>query len=387
MTPSLSMIAVTRRGVLRGGAASVLLALGGVRNGLAADAAMRIYGTSAQGLEDWSGFKKATALDMQYSPTNGDPGVVVREIMTNGIGESYDLFLTEVGMQKVLGKEWFQPLDTSHPELTNWSRVAPSFIEPLKVDGVQYGSPNVGGADSFGYRPEALGVTDPKAKLGWDLVFESEKTLGRVGLSTTLVYSFPLMAQYVANKGYAKIADVTNLSPEEAKAVADFGISRKKAGQFRSFFVGFDEQVQLLSSGEVDVLNCWSDAVGAANEQAGKPIAEYAYADYYFKWGNALFIPKQAADRGNMDAIYRTINYFLGGEYLAQMARKGLVGPNMDLASDYAKASGWSAEDVAKIETAAQLAAEKFTTEQFTFNPVPSNLSVMEEEWQRFLNA
>jgi hypothetical protein len=69
------------------------------------------------------------------------------------------------------------------------------------------------------------------------------------------------------------------------------------------------------------------------------------------------------------------------------MALKGLVGPNMDLATEYAKGAGWSAEDVAKIDNAAAIAEGKFKTEQFTFDPVPSNLSIMEEEWQRFLNA
>jgi len=390
MTTDLRMLAITRRGLISGGSAAVLAAVAGPRFASPAQAqgtGIKVYGTAAQGLSDWAGFTAATGLEMEFTPTNGDPGVVVREIMANGIGDSFDLFLTETGMQKTLGPDWFLPVDTAHPELTLWSRIPAAFTDTLKLGGVQYGVPNVGGADSFGYRPEVLGVTDPKTQLGWDFVFESDKTKGRVGLSTTLVYSFPLMAQYVANKGYAEIADVTNLTGDEAKAVADFGIARKQAGQFRTFFVGFDEQVQLLTGGEVDVLNCWSDAVLEANAQAGRTIAEYAYADYYFKWGNALFIAKQAADRGNLDEVYRTLNFFLGGEYLAQMAQKGLVGPNMDLALEYAKAAGWSPDDLAKIEAASGLAAEKFKTEQFTFDPVPSNLSVMEEEWQRFLNA
>lgn len=386
----LTMFALTRRGVLRGGAASVLAALGGPlmsRAALAQGSSMRIYGTSAQALEDWSGFTAETGLGMEYTPTNGDPGTVYREIAANAAGESYDLFLTETGVQKTLGPDWFLPIDTSHPALTNWSRVPTSLTDPLKVDGVQYGVPNVGGADSFGYIPEVFGVTDTSQVLSWELMFESEKTLGRVGLSTTLVYSFPLMAQYVANKGYFPIADVTNLTPDEAKAVADFGIDRKRAGQFRTFFVGFDEQVQLLTSREVDILNCWSDAVVVANAQADAPFAAYAYADYYFKWGNALFIAKQAEERGNLDDIYKTINFFLGGEYVANMAQKGLVGPNMDLAVAYAKSAGWPVEDVEKISSAAVVAEKKFATEQFTFDPVPSNLAVMEEEWQRFLNA
>lgn len=386
----LRMLALTRRGVLRGGAAAVLAAVAAQRAASPAwaqDATVRVYGTSAQGLPDWSGFTAATGLDMVYTPTVGDPGVVLREIMANTIGDTYDLFLTETGMERVLGPDWFLPVDTAHPALTLWSRTPAAFTEPLKYQGVQYGVPNVGGADSFGYRHAVLGIDDPRAVLPWDLMFESEQTLGRVGLSTTLVYTFPSMAQYVANKGYVPIADVTNLTGEEARAVADWAIGRKRAGQFRTFFVGFDEQVQLLTAGEVDVLNCWSDAVVVANQQAGQEIARYAFADFYFKWGNALFIAKQAADRGNLDAVYRTLDFFLGGEYLAQMAVKGLVGPNMDLAADYARGAGWSDEDIARIENASVIAAEKFAVEQFTFNPVPSNLAVMEEEWQRFLNA
>ncbi|MEQ8967550.1 MAG: PotD/PotF family extracellular solute-binding protein [Azospirillaceae bacterium] len=380
---------IPRRRLLQGTAAGAAVGLIGVklRPAAAQEVTMRGYGTSAQGLEDWTPFVEATGMEMRYTPTVGDPGVVLREIMANEIGRDYDFFLTEVGMQTVLGEDWFLPLDTSHPALTLWDRVPEAFTAPLRVGDVQYGVPNVGGADSFGFWPDALGVDDPTETLSWKLMFDSEETLGRVGLSTTMVYSFPLMAQYVHNAGIHQIADVTNLSAEEARAVADFGIARKQAGQFRAFFVGFDEQVQLLGNREVDILNCWSDAVVVVNEQQGGEVVHYANADYYFKWGNALFVPIQAAERDNLDRIYETLNFFLSGAYLAPMGRKGLAGPNMDLAVAYAEEQGWPAEDVAKIGAVGDTVARKYETPQFSFNPVPPNLAVMEEEWQRFLNA
>jgi putative spermidine/putrescine transport system substrate-binding protein len=59
-------------------------------------------------------------------------------------------------------------------------------------DGKQYGVPVIGNADSFGYFPDKLGVSAPKQELSWAVMFEDDKTRGRVAYDQTWTYSFPL---------------------------------------------------------------------------------------------------------------------------------------------------------------------------------------------------
>ena len=50
-------------------------------------------------------------------------------------------------------------------------------------DGIQYGVPVIGNADSFGYFPAKVGANpDGNDELSWSLMFDSDKTRGRVAL-------------------------------------------------------------------------------------------------------------------------------------------------------------------------------------------------------------
>ncbi len=174
----------------------------------------------------------------------------------------------------------------------------------------------------------------------------------------------------------------------EAKVVVDYLITRKKAGQFRTLQSAFEEQVQLLTNREVMVLNCWEPAVRDANKALGEGATRYAYTkEGYFKWGHGAYIASQAKDRGNLPAIYKVLNYFLGGEYRALQARdRGYAGPNMDLGVEYATKQGWPEPDIAALKATEKKVARKFT-KPYTSTTTPTNSSAIEEEWQRFLNA
>ena len=385
---------VSRRQVLKAAAGGALLVSAGpLRQARAADTTIRVYGVNTSTLKTgWDAFSEQTGLTMEYTETTADLGVFIREVVANEIGEVYDFFIIDIGMQRKLGPEgYFLQVDENHPELTNWKTVEQGYKGSIMVEEggrqVAYGVPNMFNADSFGFWPDALGV-NPQDTLDWSYMFENERTMGRVGVDTSWAQSMTHIAMYVKATGKVDVEDNTDLTPEEAKAVMDWAIERKRAGQFRTFFSGFDEQVHLLGTQEVACLNCWEPAVREVNNQKGEVVVYYAFADFYFKWGNAIYIAKQAAERGNLDNVYKAINYFLGGEYRAQQARdRGYGGPNMPLALEYAQANDWSQEDVDGIRNTSEKINRKYESEHFWTNPVPKNVDVMEEEWERFLNA
>jgi putative spermidine/putrescine transport system substrate-binding protein len=392
-----SQFELSRRDLIKniaaaGGAAAILPAIG-VGPAYAADPVVRGYGVTTAQLKDWSIMTKSIGVQMEFTGTNNSVGVFLRDVDASQLGDKADIFIFESGTEDVLGpKGLYLKIDESNPELTLWKRTPDEWKRSEVVtgkDGVQYGVPVIGNADSFGYFPDKVGAApDGLEELSWSLMFDSEKTRGRVGYDQTWTYSIGVAGLYLMSLGKAKIADVADMTGPEAKVVVDYLITRKKAGQFRTLHSAFEEQVQLLTNREVMVLNCWEPAVRDANKALGEGTTRYAYTrEGYFKWGHGAYVASQAKDRGNLPAIYKVLNYFLGGEYRALQARdRGYAGPNMDLGVEYATKQGWPEADIAALKATEKKVARKFT-KPYTSTTTPTNSSAIEEEWQRFINA
>jgi putative spermidine/putrescine transport system substrate-binding protein len=392
-----SQFELSRRDLLKniaaaGGAAAILPAIG-IGPAYAADPVVRGYGVTTAQLKDWSIMTKSIGVQMDFTGTNNSVGVFLRDVAASQLGDKTDIFIFESGTEDILGpKGLYLKIDENNPELTLWKRTPDEWKRSEVVtgkDGVQYGVPVIGNADSFGYFPDKVGASpDGLEELSWSLMFDSEKTRGRVGYDQTWTYSIGVAGLYLMSLGKAKIADVADMTGPEAKVVVDYLITRKKAGQFRTLQSAFEEQVQLLTNREVMVLNCWEPAVRDANKALGEGTTRYAYTkEGYFKWGHGAYVASQAKDRGNLPAIYKVLNYFLGGEYRALQARdRGYAGPNMDLGVEYATKQGWAEADIAALKATEKKVARKFA-KPYTSTTTPTNSSAIEEEWQRFLNA
>jgi len=392
-----SQLELVRRDFLKalaaaGAAVAVAPAIGAGR-ALAANPVVRGYGVTTAQLKDWSIMSKAIGIDMEFTGTNNSVGVFLRDVVASQLGDKVDIFIFESGTEDILGPQGiYLVIDEKNPELTLWGRTSDAWKKSEVVvgkDGKQYGVPVIGNADSFGYFPDKIGApASGEQDISWQMVFDSDKTRGRVAYDQTWTYSMPEAALYLKANNKAKIADVVDMTKEEAKAVADFLIERKKAGQFRTLHSAFEEQVQLLTNREVDIINCWEPATREANLKLGAGTVRYAYTvEGYFKWGHGAYVAKQVADRGNINNVYKVLNYFLGGEYRAYQARdRGYAGPNMDLGVEYAQKNGWPQDQIDALKATDVKVARKFQ-KPFVSTTTPSNADVMEEEWQRFLNA
>jgi spermidine/putrescine-binding protein len=394
---TISQVELTRRDMMKvaaaAGAATLVPALGSRTAAAAGEPVVRGYGVTTAQLKDWSFMTKSIGVQMDFSGTNNSVGVFLRDVVASQLGDKVDIFIFESGTEDILGPQGvYLEIDEKNPELKLWGRTANEWKRSEVVqgkDGKQYGVPVIGNADSFGYFPDKIGV-DPSGQqdISWQVMFENEKTRGRVAYDQTWTYSIGPAALYLQGQGKAKFANIADMTRDEAKTVVDFLIARKKAGQFRTLHSAFEEQVQLLTNREVDVINCWEPATRDANLKLGANTVRYAYTvEGYFKWGHGAYIAAQAKDRGNLDTIYKVLNYFLDGEYRALQARdRGYAGPNMDLGVAYAEKNGWSAEDIANLKATDEKVARKFK-KPFVSTTTPSNSDAIEEEWQRFLNA
>ena len=388
---------LARRDFLKATAATALLGpasfAGLVGTVKAEGTGVRAYGVTTAQLKDWSIMENSIGVEMDFIGTDNSVGVFLRDVVASRLGDEVDIFVFESGTEDILGPQGiYLEIDQNHPQLTLWNRTSDDWKHSAVVtskDGRQYGVPMIGNADSFGYFPEKIGASaDGLEDISWAMFFESDTTRGRVAYDQTWTYSLPVCALFLKHHGRVQIENVVDMTKDEAKQVVDYLIERKKAGQFRTLHSAFEEQIQLLTNREVDMINCWEPATKEANLVLGPGTVFYAYTDEgYFKWGHGAYIASQAADRGNLDNIYKVLNYFLDGEYRAIQARdRGYAGPNLDLGVKYAEDQGWPQADIDNL-AANQAKIERKFAKPFVSTTTPENSDAMEEEWQRFLNA
>lgn len=383
---------VTRRGLLQG---TTGLALGTVaapyviRGARARAGTIRMMGGPTVALEDWSLFEKETGLTMEFTPFHvDDVGALYNEILVNEAGERFDIINVLAGVHKgLVEKGAVAPLDTSM--MQNYAGVPDSVKRNTLLyagDGKDWGVPMYMNADSFGYFPEKLGLPRPPEKLTWDLLLNSEQTLGQCAIDgdyLTLMYG----GMYLKSRGLAEIGDPANMTEAEVKTATDWLIERKKAGQFRTLWKNYDEQVSNFVNGEVLVQRCWEPAVREVRRQ-GLDVEYATCSDFHVNWMHAAFIPIQQQDSSNLPNIYKAFDWFLGGSYAAELAvLRGYAASRPDLGLAYARANNWDDARLALVQQNIDKVELKFSNPNYWITGLPDTLEAHEAEMARFKNA
>ena len=241
---------------------------------------------------DWSLFEKETGLKMVATVEKDDPGVFYNDVMVNDAGDRFDILLSLAGVQQTLAEGgWVLPIDGSR--LKNWAGISSDVkdIPLLKPDaeGQNWGVPIYMNADTFGYFPADLDEPRPPDPVSWSLIFDSEKTMGRVSIDDNY-FSLSWAAGYMKAAGIADINDSANMTASEVETVADYMIERKKAGQFRNLWNTYDDQISNFVNDEVLAMRCWEPAVKDARGQ-GLDVVYAVTDEFYIKWMQAAFIP------------------------------------------------------------------------------------------------
>lgn len=359
-----------------------------LRRAIAADNVIRIMGVTTVALPDWGEFENDTGLKVEFTPIDDAIGTFLHEVEANDAGERYDLFAAFSGPWKGLAEKGHL-LQVDSARMANWAGVSDSVrSSPLIMggEGALWSIPLVMNADSFAYFPDLVGAPAAPEPVSWNLIFDNEATSGMVALDDSF-FTLQHCAGYLKYHRLAEIGNPGNLTSSECETVANFLIERKKAGQFRTLWVTYDEQVSLLVNQEVAAETAWEPAAMEARKQ-GAPV-EYAWTiEGYDKWMINAFIPRQADDRGNLDQIYTALNWFLGGAYAAQIAKlRGYVTPRSDLGVSYGQSAGWSDAEIAQIEDTVNKLEKKFSHELYWNSGWPDDIDAYEREMSRFKNA
>ena len=354
----------------------------------AADNVIRVMGVTTVALPDWSQFEADTGLKMEFTPIDADIGPFFHEVKANDAGDRYDIFATGSGVYRSLSEEgYILPIDTSRLPL--WAGASREFRENpmiMGAGGTAWSVPLVFNADSFGYFPKVLNEPRPPEPVSFDLIFDNKKTLGYVGLDDSY-FTLTVAANFMKWRKLAEIGHPAEMTPKECRTVADYLIERKKARQFRVFWATYEEHVGLFVNREVRAQMCWEPGIKDARRQGAD--VEYATThEGYGKWMISGFIPTQVKDRGNIENVYKALNWFLTGAYAAEIAGlRGYGTVRPDLGLKYAKDRKWSAQRISVIENNIHKIEVKFAHPNWWDHGVPKYLDSLERQMDRFRNA
>ncbi len=352
----------------------------------AQDNVVRVLGISNGMPNSWAEFEKDTGLKVEWTPIGDDVGVFLHEMIANDAGDHYDIVTCLSGTYEMLAdQDLLLPIDTS--KLANWAGTTKIVRDaaPVAPGAKVWSIPFQINADAFCYFWKDLGEPNAPAEVSWKLLFDDKRTMGKVALDIGL-YSIPYAAIYLKYHKILDIKDIATMTRSECDSVADFLIERKKAGQFRTLYKSYDEQVQLLENREVLAMSCWEPAVRAAQGK-GLDVASAYAVEGYDKWSQNLMIPAAAKDRGALDKALTTINWFMGGAYAAEKsASEGYLTPRADLGIAYAQSHGWAADKVAAIQATVDRMSTKFMKELYSDPGYTTSLEFYELAAARFRN-
>ena len=339
---------------------------------------------------DWSRFEQPTGNQVNLVSIGNAPSAVVNQLLAGGGQATFDVINIVGGMQKPLvDNDLILELETSR--LPNWQK--DTYIEQYLAAGTPgfqfigyedkiYGVPTVLQGDSFAYLPAETGDLDSYAAL-FDPRFK-----GFVALEDNYTTAGQKTALFLKHSGQADIADPADMTPEEVRTVTDYLIERKRAGQFRVIWSSFEQAVNLITSKEVHVIDCWEPMVFVAKGH-GHDVVYAAPKEGYLLWAMAAYVvnnPERSEE--DLADTYALLDFMLGPWYGAKITllRGYMTNP---MAPEYAKAhpEEFSAEEAARVAEITAGVQRKFEQGGTWQNRWPTHVDVYEEEWQRFKSA
>lgn len=345
---------VTRRGVLKGGAA------------IAGTTAITGFPTVwAQNIKDvtltHTGMSYSTIADIarQASKDLGfkiemsvvdHPGLLNR--MVND-PKSIDVADMEIWQTKVAVPQGVtQAVEVG--KIKDWAKLTPLYTEgkfdgkdvsregdaPIKymyrdaVDATTFASgktdfatfvPSVYNADTLGIRPDLVG----RDITTWADLFSADFK-GKAAIQNIPTNGIMDAIMAMESGGEMKYGDKGNPTQDELTKTIARLIELKKAGHFRALWNTFDESVNLMAAGEVVIQSMWSPAVTAVKGQGVKCVYQ-ALKEGYRGWGNGLALMAHL-EGIRKDAAYEYVNWYNSGWVGGFIAKQGYYSANVETA-------------------------------------------------------
>ena len=341
---------------------------------------INFYGTGTLDIQKkWAQVDKDLGLKIHFKDNGNEVGPVLTQMIVGTAALDYDIGGLQGGAERELAQAG-KILPWNLEKIPNWKMVWDwaKDIPYAKFKGEQFGLPVVINADSIIYLPDKVGLVD-----SYSTIFNPEFK-GKTAMEDSWINSVIFTAIYLKENGLMKIGDPGNLTSEELKNVMEFLIDKKKEGQFRTFWNGWEEGLRLILNEDVWAMTGWEPIVYAAQAK-GKNVAYAIPKEGYEGWSNDLLLHIGAEKRGLLEQVHQFANWELDGFYGCSLGDlRGYAVPS-DRGIDYAKHHP-DEFDVKKYSSLLSNVREKFMTMKGRVhwqNVRPDNYREYEDWWSK----
>lgn len=339
------------------------------------------------GEKGWAVTKSEIGFKIKFADNGNDVGPVLARMINGTMARDFDVQGLQGGAELELARAG-KILPWDMDKILKWESIWPwaNTVNYNIVDGKRYGIPIAMNADSMIYLPEEIRkIVKNKNDIGdsYSLVFD-DRLAGRTSMEDSAINSTLYAAMYLKGNGL-NIKEPGNLTENELKEVMTFLIQKKKAGQFRRFWRGWEQGVQVMRSKEVVAMTGWEPIVKALQREGIN--AQYAKPrEGYLGWTNSLLLHIGASDRKLVDEAHIFANWLLSGYYGCELLRlRGYVVPN-DSTLDFARKS--AKVDLSEIKSSIANVIGKISGGPvFWQNVRPIEYRLYEEWWDKVRNA
>ena len=344
-------------------------------------------GIARVGEKDWSTMEAQAGIEITAIAKSARADESIQKMVVGDGNALYDAMTDNGGgMEDALaGQNAIVELDASR--IPNWANIEPRYLEggaaadTIRYEGKLVAIPYISNADSLAFNHDIIG----EELTTWDALFD-EQFKGRAAMQNDFGPTLTNTAIYLKESGRQDIENPSDMSEAEVKGVCQFLIDKKKAGQFRTFWDGFQNGVDLLASEEVLVASCWEPIQIVAGRKSGMDIRYGTMKEGHQAWNNIVMLTRGGRERGMEDAFYSLANVYLSPWFGARtLAGLGFT-PQMTGVLDYVEANPDDFDADAKAAINARLArkqdrlAVKGNSWQNVF---PTNIRAYQDWWAR----
>lgn len=335
--------------------------------------------------DTWAPFEEKAGVKLAWSPKSASADEALSKMMVGGGRKLYDVFTDNGGgMEDAMAENGvIAELDPSR--MTNWGLLRDEVRDPngeaahsIRYQGKVYAVPYIANADSLAYNKSMLGQDYDS----WEALFDPEFK-GRTALQNDFGPTMTVTAIYLHETGKMSIKNRSDMQPDEIQGVAEFLIEKKKAGQFRTFWNGFQQGVDLLASGEVAMMSCWEPIQRVAAKKSGQDIVYGTMKEGHQVWNNILMLTTDAAKAGKDAAFYKVADTVLSPWYTTrQLSRFGFASLTTGMV-DYMEAHTGEF-DVADLKATLKRKEQRYAVAGNAWqNVYPTHLRTYQEWWSR----
>ena len=290
------------------------------------------------------------------------------------------------GMEDALASQGaISELDVSR--IPNWANIEERYLDggeaadTIRYEGKVVAIPYISNADTLAFNHDVIG----EELTSWEALFD-EQFKGRAAMQNDFGPTLTNTAIYLKQSGKQDIENPSDMSEAEVKGVCQFLIEKKKAGQFRTFWDGFQNGVDLLASEEVLVSSCWEPIQIVATRRSGKDIRYGTMKEGHQAWNNIVMLTMGGKERGMEDAFYKLADLYLSTWFGARtLAGLGFT-PQMKGVVEYVEAnpSDFDADTRAQITDRLARKQERLAVPGNSWqNVFPTNIRAYQDWWAR----